>query len=177
MFNVSTVVRNKVTKKMPEKQLRRTTLATRESNSTRQLLPPLPSSSDTQSVTCFGAYLYSAGTQYGNLHPAGWPILCCIWFHAWSDEKSHRALNPSRSVSSSSAINPYGRDRSSARDDLAVTIVSLRDQPTELYDNLSGPTSPLCKGEMMQVGLLPRVAFGRVQFQHKGAHGNAELAL
>ena len=27
--------------------------------------------------TCFGAYLYSAGTQHGNLHPAGWPILFC----------------------------------------------------------------------------------------------------
>ena len=25
----------------------------------------------------FWAYLYSAGTQYGNLHPAGWPILFC----------------------------------------------------------------------------------------------------
>ena len=25
--------------------------------------------------TCFGAYLYSASTQRGNLHPAGWPIL------------------------------------------------------------------------------------------------------
>ena len=25
----------------------------------------------------FGAYLYSAGTQHGNLHPAGWPILYC----------------------------------------------------------------------------------------------------
>ena len=23
------------------------------------------------------AYLYSAGTQHGNLHPAGWPILFC----------------------------------------------------------------------------------------------------
>ena len=42
VFNVSTVVRNKVTKKMPEKQLRRTTLATRESNSTRELLPLPP---------------------------------------------------------------------------------------------------------------------------------------
>ena len=27
--------------------------------------------------TCFGAYLYSAGTQHGNLHRAGWPILFC----------------------------------------------------------------------------------------------------
>ena len=25
----------------------------------------------------FLAYLYSAGTQHGNLHPAGWPILFC----------------------------------------------------------------------------------------------------
>ena len=25
----------------------------------------------------FGAYLYSAGTQHGNLHPAGWLILFC----------------------------------------------------------------------------------------------------
>ena len=25
----------------------------------------------------FIAYLYSAGTQHGNLHPAGWPILFC----------------------------------------------------------------------------------------------------
>ena len=25
----------------------------------------------------FWAYLYSAGTQHGNLHPAGWPILFC----------------------------------------------------------------------------------------------------
>ena len=25
----------------------------------------------------FSAYLYSAGTQHGNLHPAGWPILFC----------------------------------------------------------------------------------------------------
>ena len=25
----------------------------------------------------FFAYLYSAGTQHGNLHPAGWPILFC----------------------------------------------------------------------------------------------------
>ena len=23
------------------------------------------------------AYLYSAGTQHGNLHPTGWPILFC----------------------------------------------------------------------------------------------------
>ena len=27
--------------------------------------------------TCFGAYLYSASTQHGNLHPARWPILSC----------------------------------------------------------------------------------------------------
>ena len=26
---------------------------------------------------CFLAYLYSAGTQHGTLHPAGWPILFC----------------------------------------------------------------------------------------------------
>ena len=26
---------------------------------------------------CFLAYLYSAGTQHGNLHPAGLPILFC----------------------------------------------------------------------------------------------------
>ena len=25
----------------------------------------------------FLAYLYSAGTQHGSLHPAGWPILFC----------------------------------------------------------------------------------------------------
>ena len=25
----------------------------------------------------FLAYLYSAGTQHGNLHQAGWPILLC----------------------------------------------------------------------------------------------------
>ena len=25
----------------------------------------------------FSAYLYSTGTQHGNLHPAGWPILFC----------------------------------------------------------------------------------------------------
>ena len=25
----------------------------------------------------FWAYLYSTGTQHGNLHPAGWPILFC----------------------------------------------------------------------------------------------------
>ena len=25
----------------------------------------------------FSAYLYSAGTQHGNLHPTGWPILFC----------------------------------------------------------------------------------------------------
>ena len=25
----------------------------------------------------FWAYLYSVGTQHGNLHPAGWPILFC----------------------------------------------------------------------------------------------------
>ena len=31
----------------------------------------------TQKNTCFWAYLYSAGTQHGNLHPAGWPILFC----------------------------------------------------------------------------------------------------
>ena len=28
-------------------------------------------------VVVFLAYLYSAGTQHGNLHPAGWPILVC----------------------------------------------------------------------------------------------------
>ena len=30
-------------------------------------------------TTChvFWAYLYSAGTQHGNLHPAGWPISFC----------------------------------------------------------------------------------------------------
>ena len=28
-------------------------------------------------VMFFLAYLYSAGTQHGNLHPAGWPILFC----------------------------------------------------------------------------------------------------
>ena len=28
-------------------------------------------------VMFFLAYLYSAGTQHGNLHPAGWPILLC----------------------------------------------------------------------------------------------------
>ena len=27
--------------------------------------------------TCFWAYLFSAGTQQGKLHPAGWPILFC----------------------------------------------------------------------------------------------------
>ena len=27
--------------------------------------------------TCFGASLYSASTQHGNLHSAGWPILFC----------------------------------------------------------------------------------------------------
>ena len=27
--------------------------------------------------SCFWAYLYSAGTQHGNLHPAGWSILFC----------------------------------------------------------------------------------------------------
>ena len=27
--------------------------------------------------SCFGAYLYSADTQHGNLPPAGWPILLC----------------------------------------------------------------------------------------------------
>ena len=29
------------------------------------------------SNTCFGAYLYSVGTQHRNLHPTGWPILFC----------------------------------------------------------------------------------------------------
>ena len=29
------------------------------------------------SNTYFGTYLYSAGTQHGNLHSAGWPILFC----------------------------------------------------------------------------------------------------
>ena len=28
-------------------------------------------------ITCFGAYLYSLGTQHGNLHPARRPILLC----------------------------------------------------------------------------------------------------
>ena len=28
-------------------------------------------------VMFFLAYLYSAGTRHGNLHPAGWPILLC----------------------------------------------------------------------------------------------------
>ena len=41
VFTVSTVVRNKVTKTVPEKQLVRTTHATRESNCTREL-PPTP---------------------------------------------------------------------------------------------------------------------------------------
>ena len=27
--------------------------------------------------SCFWAYLYSTGTQHGNLHPTGWPILFC----------------------------------------------------------------------------------------------------
>ena len=27
--------------------------------------------------SCFGGYLYSAGTQHGKMHPAGWPILFC----------------------------------------------------------------------------------------------------
>ena len=30
-----------------------------------------------QSHVFFLAYLYSMGTQHGNLHPAGWPILFC----------------------------------------------------------------------------------------------------
>ena len=36
--------------------------------------------------TCFWAYLFSAGTQQGKLHPAGWPILFCSWvnFHGLS---------------------------------------------------------------------------------------------
>ena len=29
----------------------------------------------TPQVICFWAYLYSAGTQHGTLHPAGWPML------------------------------------------------------------------------------------------------------
>ena len=41
VFNVSTVGRSKVTKTVPEKQLVRTTHATRECNSTRELPPPL----------------------------------------------------------------------------------------------------------------------------------------
>ena len=28
-------------------------------------------------MSCFWAYLYSAGTQHGNLHRAGWPVLFC----------------------------------------------------------------------------------------------------
>ena len=27
--------------------------------------------------SCFSAYSYSAGTQHGNLHPTGWPIVFC----------------------------------------------------------------------------------------------------
>ena len=41
-FTVSTVVRNKVTKTVPGKQLLRTAHAIKESNSTRELPPPPP---------------------------------------------------------------------------------------------------------------------------------------
>ena len=41
------------------------------------LSPSYSFQSHSTTIHVFWAYLYSAGTQHGNLHPAGWPILFC----------------------------------------------------------------------------------------------------
>ena len=44
---------------------------------TAQSLSAISECKTKKTNTCFGAYLYSASTQHGNLQPAGWPILFC----------------------------------------------------------------------------------------------------
>ena len=47
------------------------------SQPTTQIISTISRHKPTKTVTCFGAYLFFVGTQYWNLHPAGWPILFC----------------------------------------------------------------------------------------------------
>ena len=42
-----------------------------------QILSTISERRPRKTITGFGAYLYSAGTQHGNLHPAGWLTLFC----------------------------------------------------------------------------------------------------
>ena len=88
MFNVSTVVRSKVTKTVPKKQLLRITHATRESNSTSQPPPP----SDTQSSELY----LSPNSIAFIISEISW--VCSLYFTleglwAFWDHHHHQSLN------------------------------------------------------------------------------------
>ena len=79
----------------------------------------------------FIAYLYSAGTQHGNLHPAGWPILFCGPTQEPCVSHSQKRKNRERFWKKCRWMDRNCRNKQARKKSLAVSVACMHCSPIQ----------------------------------------------
>ena len=96
----------------------------------------------TPQVMFFLAYLYSAGTQYGSRHPAGWPSLFCGPTQETCVSHSQHRRNWEKFWNKCRWMDQKGRNKQEGKKFLAVSVACMATyQPTPGF---KGRTFKLC---------------------------------